>query len=95
MLAKVVRETLATGPYESLADLTADVKTSTARRKLSMTADELTEVYHRIASDGTRLVPTPSSAFRRRLTEAGGHVAEVTKAEAAAIVIRLAARLGA
>lgn len=95
MLAGFVRETLATGPYESLADLTADVKTLTARRKISMSADELTQVYHRIASDGTRLVPMPASSFRRRLTEHGGHVSEVTKAEAAAIVVRLAQRLGA
>jgi hypothetical protein len=95
MLAKFVREVLATGPFESLADLSAAVKDLCAHRKIRTTPDQLTEAYHRIAADGTRLVPAPPSAYRRRLVEHGGKVHEVTKAEAAAIVIALERRLGA
>jgi hypothetical protein len=95
MLARFVREVLAGGTFESLADLSAAVKELCARRKIPIGLGELDEVYHRIAADGTRLVAAPPS-FRRRLVDAGGKpVREVTKAEAAAIVVELARRLGA
>jgi hypothetical protein len=94
LLARFVREVLARGQYESLADLTADVKALCATRRIRISPNDLSEVYHRLASNGAALVPPPD-AFRRTLARQGGALAEVSKIEAAAIVVRLWQRLGA
>jgi hypothetical protein len=94
LLARFVREVLARGQYESLADLTADVKALCAKRRIRISPNDLSEVYHRLASNGAALVPPPD-AFRRTLRAHGGGVSEVSKVEAAAIVVRLWQRLGA
>jgi hypothetical protein len=94
LLARFVREALAAERFESLADLTAAVKALSAQRRIRFTPDDLSEVYHRLASNGAALVPPPD-AFRRTLRAHGGGVSEVSKVEAAAIVVRLWQRLGA
>jgi hypothetical protein len=94
MLAGFVREVLATGSYESLADVSADVKKLAARRKIPIGLGELDEAFHRIAAHAALAIAPPSS-YRRRMIERGGTVGQVTKAEAAAIVVELARRFGA
>jgi hypothetical protein len=94
MLAGFVREVLATDRFESLADLTEAVKCLAAKRRIRISPNDLSEVYHRLAATGAALVPPPE-AFRRTLAKQGGVLQQVSKVEAAAIVVRLWQRLGA
>jgi hypothetical protein len=67
LLAKLLRETLATDSFDTLADLTDVLKTRGARLHLRLTADDISEAYRLVGSNrplvrGARLVPVPHAA---------------------------------
>jgi len=51
LIAKLVREVLSTGPFETLADLTDAVKTRCARLRIPCTADDVSTAYRVIGSN--------------------------------------------
>lgn len=65
LVAKVVREVLATGSFPSLADLTGAVKDRLGRLKIQASADDLNAAYRAIESN-TPLLPEPPAAPSRR-----------------------------
>lgn len=88
MLAKVLRDTIRTGPFESYADLMDAWKTALVKARINWTNDELTEARTMVESN-TELLAAPESQGHR--TETAGHpdAPAFTPAEAAGMVARL------
>jgi hypothetical protein len=89
LIAKVIREVMATGSYSTLSDLTAAVKTRCARLRLRATADTINGAYTLIASN-TALVHEE----RPRLEPTAIDPPALKHREAAAILRRLGVFVG-
>lgn len=91
LIARIVWEALKAERFETLADLTAEVKTRCARLRLRVTADDLNEAYTLVESN-TPLIALPQ---RERLAvESPDAGIPLSAVDARAVLADIRTRLG-
>jgi hypothetical protein len=92
LLARLVRDLLATEKFESLADLTEALKCRCARLKIRWTPDDIGDAYRLIESN-TALPGAPIKRVRRitHIERIEDDVRPITRAKAAELWPRLVA----